>query len=117
MEKELREPNPQRSCTSRTIKLSTNAQEAKIQAKHASKQNSPPTLLQSDKVEKLIIQLTRILSNWDKSTNVLATQYKGDLNDPHTSHAEYPSKDLIILLATKVCSANAGDLDQFVCST
>lgn len=89
----------------------------KIQAKHTPKQNSPPTLLKSDEVKKLIIQSTRILSNWDNSANVLAMQHKEDPINPYVFHAEDPSKDPAIFLVTRVYSANVGDLDQFVYST
>ena len=54
--------------TGHIVKLSAKAQEAMIQAKH----QNPPTATKNAKVEKLIVQLIKILENWDKGTNVLA---------------------------------------------
>ena len=63
--------------------------------------------------------MTKILGNWDEGANVLATQVEGELiqTDSQLLHAEDPSEDPSVLLATRVCNANAGDLDQFICST
>lgn len=110
--------NPQRSHTGRTVKLSAKAQETKIQAKHTTNtfnQRSPPALLKRPEVEILIVQLTKILGNWDEGANVLATQVEKEQihEDPLLLHAGDPS----VLLAKKVHSANAGYFDQFVCST
>lgn len=68
-------------------------------------------------MERLIVQLTELLGNWEDDAKVLATRSE----DHHTSelvkdpliHAEDPS----VLLATRIHAANAGDLDQFVGST
>lgn len=109
---------PQRSRTGRTVKLSAKAQEAKAQAKptFASDQQTPHPL-QRPEVERLIVQLTELLGNWEDDAKVLATRSE----DHHTSelvkdpliHAEDPS----VLLATRIHAANAGDLDHFVGST
>lgn len=52
------------------------------------KQDFLPTLLKNGKVEKLIIQLIRILNNWDENVNVLVTQHKKKPINLHTSHGE-----------------------------
>lgn len=55
--REQSEQYPQRSRTGRTVKLSAKAQEAMIQANH----QNPPAATRNAEVEKLIVQLTKIL--------------------------------------------------------
>lgn len=54
----------QRSRTGRIVKLSAKAEETMIQAKH----QNPPAATKNAEVEKLIVQLTKILENWDEET-------------------------------------------------
>ena len=104
----------QKSRTGRTVKPSTKALEATRHARiHTSNQNSPPIPQKSADVEKLVVQLTTLLSNWDADASILATQAEDQPEEPDSNQAENP----LVLLATRLSSANAGDLDQFVCST
>lgn len=87
-----------------------------IQAKH---QNSPMAI-RNVEVVKLIVQLTKILKNWDKKTNVLAVQHKKEEDSQlhlQNNLADNDAEDLVVLLASKVYTVNAEDLDQFVYST
>ncbi len=66
---------PQKSRTGRMVKPSIQALEAIRQAKtHTSNQNSLHIPQRGADIEKLIVQLTTILSNWDKGAGVLAVQ-------------------------------------------
>lgn len=58
------------------------------------------------KIENLVIQLTTLLENWDKSPNVSITQSKEDFTIEE-------KKDPIRILAIKINSANVVDHDQF----
>lgn len=86
-----------------------------IQAKH----QNPPAATKNAKVKKLIVQLTKILKNWDERTNMLAVQHKKE-EDLHlhlqNNLANHDAKDLIVLLASKIYTVNAEDFNQFVCS-
>lgn len=61
-------------------------------------------------IENLVIQLTTLLKNWDKSPNVNIIQ----LRENFTPKEE---KDSIRILATKINSTNAIYHDQFTNST
>ena len=66
--KEQSEQYVQRLCTGRIVKLSAKTHETMIQAKH----QNPSAATKNAEVEKFIIQLIKILKNWDKEINVLA---------------------------------------------
>lgn len=111
--KAVAEPS-QKSRTGRTVKPFTKALKATRHARiHTSNQNPPPIPQRNADVEKLVVPLTTLLSNWDKDASILATQTENQLEEPDSDQAENP----LVLLATRLSSANAGDLDQFVCST
>lgn len=61
-------------------------------------------------MKNLVVQLTTLLENWDKSANVNIIQSR---EDPIPKEKE----DLIRILATKISSANIVDYDQFISST
>lgn len=114
--REQSEQYPQRSRTGRIVKLSAKAQEAMIQANH----QNPPAATKNAEVEKLIVQLTKILENWDEGINVLAAQHEEEEDSQlhlQNNLADNDAEDPVVLLASKVYTVNAGDLDQFVCST
>ena len=64
-------------------------------------------------MERLIAQLVQLLDNWKEEVDVLATHTK-DLQLSETIDPLIHTKDPAVLLATKIYSANAGDLDHFV---
>ena len=99
--------------TGRTIKLTTKAQEAKVQAEHNPTKNHPR---HKPEVKRLIAQLAQLLDNWEEEVDVLATHTK-DLQLSETIDPLIHAEDPAVLLATKIHSANAGDLDHFVGST
>lgn len=72
------------------------------------------------KVESLIVQLTKILGNWDKGANILVTQTeeKYPLNQQNVSLKDplLHAKDPAVLLGKKLYSANVDNLLYFVCS-
>lgn len=70
-------------------------------------------------VEKLIVYLTEKLEDWDKKTDVLVTHYKKEKDlQLHLQQdlIKYDAEDPAVLLAPRVCVANAEVLDQLVYS-
>ena len=115
--REQSEQYPQRSCIGHTVKLSAKAQKAMSQA---TRHQNPPLTIRNAGVKKLIVHLTKILEDWDEETNVLAIHHEKEENsqlhlqqDLAKDDAEDPA---VLLASTRVYTANAGDLDQFVCS-
>ncbi len=80
-----------------TIKLSAKARDAK----HLSDQRLS-TKEQNPEIENLIVQLTHLLQNWDTQSE---ESENTQLDDP------------LIILATRVNTANIADQDQFAYST
>ena len=81
-----------------------------IQAKH----QNPLADTRNAKVKKLIIQLIKILKNWDERTNMLAAQHEEEEDSQlHLQNhlADNDAKDPVVFLASKIYTVNAGDLD------
>ena len=115
--KEQNKQYSQRSRTGRTEKLSAKAQEVMSQA---TRHQNPPLAIRDAGVEKLIVHLTKILKDWDERTNVLATPNEKEENSQlhlQQDFAKGDAKDPALLLTSRVYTANAKDLDQFICST
>lgn len=85
-------------------------------AKSPSTQEVPPTVNQSTEVDNLIVQLTKLLENWESygEPNEMATQVGDSIDKLSAGHDE---ADPINILATKIHSANAPDQDHYLCST
>ncbi len=68
-------------------------------------------------MERLIVQLTQLLDNWEEDARVLLTTQSEDLHSSEQNDPLIYAEDPTILLPAKIHAANAGDLDQFICST
>lgn len=103
-------PSTTKSQSGRTVKLLAKAQEAKTLAH----QKQPSPIEQSSEIETFIAHLTTLLEDWDKGQNlVAATQQMEDLDTTEEDEEEDP----MMILATKINSANAVNHDQFTSST
>ena len=101
----------QKTCNNYSVKLSTIAPEAIPQAKiYSSNQNSLPISQKNTDVEKLVVQLIRLLNNWDNNVSVLVTQ-AGKPEKPDSHEVENLSEKPSILLATRLTTTNVGKLN------
>ena len=57
------------------------------------------------------MQLTTLISNWDKDINILVTQTRKSKEEPDFFQAKNLLEESSVLLAIRLIAANIGDLD------